>query len=43
MSRVMAVVNQKGGVAKITTGANLGGALAQAGQRVLLIDSDLQG
>ena len=43
MSRVMAVVNQKGGVAKTTTVANLGVALAQAGQRVLLVDSDPQG
>lgn len=43
MSRVIAVVNQKGGVAKTTTVANLGVALAQAGQRVLLVDSDPQG
>ena len=43
MSRVIAVVNQKGGVAKTTTVANLGVALAHAGQRVLLVDSDPQG
>lgn len=43
MSRVIAVVNQKGGVAKTTTVANLGVALAQVGQRVLLVDSDPQG
>ncbi|NMP24846.1 ParA family protein [Sulfobacillus harzensis] len=43
MSRVIAVVNQKGGVAKTTTVANLGVALAQAGQRCLLVDSDPQG
>ncbi len=43
MSRVIAVVNQKGGVAKTTTVANLGVASAQAGHRCLLVDSDPQG
>ncbi len=43
MGKVIAVVNQKGGVAKTTTVANLGVALAQAGQRCLLVDSDPQG
>src|SRR5690606_16509210 len=36
MSRVIAVANQKGGVAKTTTVANLGAALHEAGYRVLL-------
>ncbi|GAB6068075.1 ParA family protein [Methylothermus subterraneus] len=41
--RVWAVCNQKGGVGKTTTVANLGGLLAEQGQRTLLVDLDPHG
>lgn len=43
MCKVIAICNQKGGVSKTTTTANLGVGLVRAGKKVLVLDADPQG
>jgi len=42
MTQIIAVANEKGGVAKTTTAVSLGGALVEMGKDVLLVDLDPQ-
>lgn len=42
MTHIIAVANEKGGVAKTTTAISLGGALVESGYEVLLVDMDAQ-
>jgi chromosome partitioning protein len=43
MTNIIAIANQKGGVGKSTISLNIGGTLAEQGEKTLLIDMDQQG